>query len=92
MPSNIVTGGTLTVELDVGFGDGFKLDDAQQGVLDNTSFLLDGVDQFAEITVQSVDFFRGKRTVLDSIAPGRCTIVAQDTTRAFDPYNEGSVY
>jgi hypothetical protein len=92
MPSNIVTGGTLTVELDVGFGDGFTLNDAQQGVLDNTSFLLDGVDQFAEITVQSVDFFRGKRTVLDSIAPGRCTIIAQDTTRAFDPYNEDSVY
>jgi hypothetical protein len=92
MPSNIVTGGTLTVELDVGFGDGFTLDDTQQGVLDGTTYVLDGVDQFAEITVQSVDFFRGKRSVLDSLAPGRCTIVAQDTTRAFDPYNEGSVY
>jgi len=92
MPSPIVTGGTLTVELDVGFGDGFTLDDTQQGVLDNTTYTLDGVDQFAEITVQSVDFFRGKRTVTDSIAPGRAVIVAQDTTRAFDPYNEASVY
>ena len=92
MPSNIVTGGTLTVELDVGFGDGFTLDDTQQGVLDNTTYTLDGVDQFAEITVQSVDFFRGKRSVLDSITPGRAVIVAQDTTRAFDPYNEASVY
>jgi hypothetical protein len=92
MPSPIVTGGTLTVELDVGFGDGFTLDDTQQGVLDNTTYTLDGVDQFAEVTVQSVDFFRGKRSVLDSIAPGRAVIVAQDTTRAFDPYNEASVY
>ena len=92
MPSPIVTGGTLTVELDVGFGDGFTLDDTQQGILDNTTYTLDGVDQFAEITVQSVDFFRGKRTVTDSIAPGRAVIVAQDTTRAFDPYNEASVY
>lgn len=92
MPSNIVTGGTLTVELDVGFGDGFTLDDTQQGILDNTTYTLDGVDQFAEITVQSVDFFRGKRSVLDSITPGRAVIVAQDTTRAFDPYNEASVY
>ena len=92
MPSPIVTGGTLTVELDVGFGDGFTLDDTQQGVLDNTTYTLDGVDQFAEVTVQSVDFFRGKRTVTDSIAPGRAVIVAQDTTRAFDPYNEASVY
>ena len=92
MPSPIVTGGTLTVELDVGFGDGFTLDDTQQGILNNTTYTLDGVDQFAEVTVQSVDFFRGKRTVTDSIAPGRAVIVAQDTTRAFDPYNEASVY
>jgi hypothetical protein len=92
MPVNIITGGTLTVELDVGFGDGFTLDDVQQGILDNTTYVLDGVDQFAEIDVQSVDFFRGKKTVLDSIQPGRCTIIAQDPTRAFDPYNEASVY
>jgi len=92
MPSNIITGGTLTVELDVGFGDGFTLNDTQQGVLDNTTYVLDGVDEFAEITVQSVDFFRGKRRTIDSIAPGRAVIVAQDTTRAFDPYNEASVY
>jgi hypothetical protein len=92
MPSNIVTGGTLTVELDTGFGDGFTLDDTQQGILDGTTYVLDGVDQFSEITVQSVDFFRGKRRTLDSIAPGRAVIVAQDQTRAFDPYNEASVY
>jgi len=92
MPANIVTGGTLTVELDVGFGDGFTLNDTQQGILGNTTYVLDGVDQFAEITVQSVEFFRGKQRVLDSLAPGRCTIIAQDLTRAFDPYNEASVY
>jgi hypothetical protein len=92
MPSNIVTGGTLTVELDVGFGDGFTLDDIQQGVLDGTTYVLDGVDQFSEITVQSVNFFRGKKRTLDSIAPGRATIVAIDKTRAFDPYNEASIY
>jgi hypothetical protein len=92
MPSNIVTGGTLTVELDVGFGDGFTLDDVQQGVLDGTTYVLDGVDQFSEITVQSVNFFRGKKRTLDSIAPGRATIVAIDKTRAFDPYNEASIY
>ena len=44
MPANIVTGGTLTVELDVGFGDGFTLDDTQQGLLDGTTYVLDGVD------------------------------------------------
>lgn len=92
MPANIVTGGTLKVELDVGFGDGFILDDTQQGILGNTQYVLDGVDQFAEITVVSVDIFRGKRRTIDSIAPGRCVITALDQTRAFDPYNEASVY
>ena len=92
MPSNIVTGGTLTVELDVGFGDGFTLNDTQQGILNGTTYVLDGVDEFSEITVNSVDIFRGKRKVTDSIAPGRAVIVAQDLTRAFDPYNEASIY
>ena len=92
MPANIITGGTLTVELDVGFGDGFTLDDAQQGILNGTTYVLDGVDQFAEIDVVSVNIDRGKKPVLDSIAPGRATIIARDTTRAFDPYNEASIY
>jgi len=92
MPANIVTGGTLTVELDVGFGDGFTLDDTQQGLLDGTTFVLDGVDQFAEIDVVSVQIERGKKSPLDSIAPGRAVIVARDTSRAFDPYNTASVY
>ena len=91
MPANIVTGGTLTVELDVGFGDGFTLDDTQQGLLDGT-YPLDGVDEFAEIDVVSVQIERGKRSPLDSIAPGRAVIVARDTSRAFDPYNTASVY
>lgn len=92
MPANIVTGGTLTVELDVGFGDGFTLNDTQQGILNGTTYVLDGVDEFSEITVQSVDFFRGKKRTLDSIAPSRATIIATDPTRAFDPYNEASIY
>jgi hypothetical protein len=92
MPANIVTGGTLTVELDVGFGDGFVLDDTQQGLLDGTTYVLDGVDEFAEIDVVSVQIERGKKSPLDSIAPGRAVIVARDTSRAFDPYNTASVY
>ena len=92
--ATIVTGGTYVLEMDTGFGDGFTLDDAQQGILDGTSFVLDGVDQFSEITnnVTSISAFRGKKNVLDSIAPGVMTITAIDQTRAFDPFNESSVY
>ena len=92
--ATIVTGGTYVLEMDIGFGDGFTLDDAQQGILGNTTFVLDGVDQFSEITnnVTSISAFRGKKNVLDSIAPGVMTITAIDQTRAFDPFNESSVY
>ena len=92
--ATIVTGGTYVLEMDTGFGDGFTLDDAQQGKLDNTTFVLDGVDQFSEITnnVTSISAFRGKKNVLDSISPGVMTVTAIDTTRAFDPFNESSVY
>ena len=92
--ATIVTGGTYLLEMDTGFGDGFTLDDAQQGILNNTSFVLDGVDQFSEITTQvtGIRAFRGKKNVLDSIAPGTMTITAIDPSRAFDPFNEASVY
>ncbi len=92
--ATIVTGGTYLLEMDTGFGDGFTLDDAQQGILNNTSFVLDGVDQFSEITTQvtGIRAFRGKKNVLDSIAPGTMTITAIDPARAFDPFNEASVY
>ena len=92
--ATIVTGGTYVLEMDTAFGDGFTLDDAQQGILNNTTFVLDGVDQFSEITnnVTSISAFRGKKNVLDSIAPGVMTVTAIDTTRAFDPFNESSVY
>lgn len=92
--ATIITGGNYVLEMDTGFGDGFTLDDVQQGVLNNTTYVLDGVDQFSEITAQvtSIRAFRGKKNVLDSIAPGTMIIQAIDPSRAFDPYNEASVY
>ena len=92
MPANIITGGTLTVELDVGFANGFTLDDATKGQLNDPKYVLDGVDDFAEINVRSVDIFRGRRRTIDPITPARATIIALDPTRQFDPYNEDSVY
>lgn len=92
--ATIVTGGDYVLEMDVGFGDGFTLNDAQQGILNNTTFVLNGVDQFSEITTQvtGIRVFRGKKNVLDSIAPGTMTITAIDKNRTFDPFNEASVY
>ena len=92
--ATIITGGNYVLEMDTGFGDGFTLDDAQQGILNGTTFVLDGIDQFSEITQQvtAIQAFRGKKNVLDSISPGTMVIQAIDPSRAFDPYNEASVY
>ena len=92
--ATIITGGNYVLEMDTGFGDGFTLDDVQQGVLNNTTYVLDGVDQFSEITTQvtAIQAFRGKKNVLDSISPGTMVIQAIDPSRSFDPYNEASVY
>jgi hypothetical protein len=35
--ATIITGGNYVLEMDTGFGDGFTLDDVQQGVLNNTT-------------------------------------------------------
>ena len=94
MAATLVTGGSIRVEMDTGFGDGFTLNDTQQGVLDNTTYVLDWVDQFAEITdlVQTVQIVRGKKEVLDAIQPGRMTVIATDPDREMDPLNEASIY
>lgn len=94
MPATLVSGGTYLFEIDTGFGDGFTLDDTQQGILNGTEFVLDGVDSYSDISdqVQTARIFRGRKTDLDSFSPGTLVINAIDPTRNFDPYNEDSIY
>lgn len=94
MPATLVSGGTYLFEIDTGFGDGFTLDDTQQGILNGTTYVLDGVDSFSDISsqVQTARIFRGRRNDTDSIAPGTLVINAIDPARNFDPYNEASIY
>jgi hypothetical protein len=94
MPATLVSGGTYLFEIDTGFGDGFTLDDTQQGILNGTEFVLDGVDSYSDISaqVQTARIFRGRRTDLESIQPGTLVINAIDPQRNFDPYNEDSIY
>jgi hypothetical protein len=94
MPATLVSGGTYLFEIDTGFGDGFTLDDTQQGLLNGTEFVLDGVDSYSDISdqVQTARIFRGRKTDLDSFSPGTLVINAIDPARNFDPYNEDSIY
>lgn len=94
MPATLVSGGTYLFEIDTGFGDGFTLDDSQQGILNGTEFVLDGVDSYSDISeqVQTARIFRGRRSDIESFQPGTLVINAIDPQRNFDPYNEDSIY
>ena len=47
----VVQSGNYKLEIDSGFAiDGFVLDDATKGVLNNTTYVLDGTTQYADVT------------------------------------------
>lgn len=88
---------TVKVELGLDLGDrspqGFKLDDATRGVLDNTEFVLGG-ELFYDISnrLSSVSIRRGKSQALDRIDAGIATINVNNNDRLFDPLYEDSLY
>jgi len=88
---------TVKVELGVDLGDrspqGFTLDDAIKGVLDNTSFILGG-ELFYDITerLTSVSVKRGKSQALDRIDAGIADITLNNNDREFDPLYPESLY
>ena len=85
---------TKTVE--IGFdltsqgGPFFTLDDAVQGVLDNTEFTLGGT-LFYDVTeyVISINTNRGKTRELDRYDSGNLEVVFDNTTRVFNGISEG---
>jgi hypothetical protein len=72
---------------------GFTLDDAIRGVLDNTSFTLGG-ELFYDITdrLTSVSIKRGKSQALDRIDAGIADISINNNDREFDPLYPNSLY
>jgi hypothetical protein len=87
----------VKVELGLDLGDnspqGFTLDDAVKGVLDNTSFILGG-ELFYDITdrLTSVSVKRGKSQALDRIDAGIADISLNNNDREFDPLYSDSLY
>jgi hypothetical protein len=81
----------LTVEL--GISKAFTLDDPVAGVLDNTDFVLGGVE-FVDVTdrVRSVSVSRGKNRDLDRFNAGGLSVVFNNEDRAFDPLFSGSPF
>jgi hypothetical protein len=86
----VVGAGNYTLEIDTGFiQDAFLLDDAVQGVLDNTQYVLNGTTNFADVTtgINSVNVKRGRRDVGDQFSAGTMTFNMLDTTGIFNPFD-----
>jgi hypothetical protein len=90
---SVVDSGNYDLLVDVGFlVDGFTLDDATKGVLDNTTYVLDGTTQFASVMdgTIGVSVKRGRRDQGDQFAAGQMSFTLNDTLAAgvFNPFDD----
>jgi len=88
----IPNAGTYDLLVDVGFlVDGFVLDDAVKGVLNNTDYVLDGSTQFASVAegTLNVAVKRGRTDENDAITNGTMSFTLNDTLAdgVFNPFD-----
>ena len=95
MATTLASGEVLTVLAEVGFvTNQFRLDDAEAGVLDNTTFVLDGNLVGEDITeyCQELSITRGRQDQFSQFNAGQCSIKLVNNDRRFDPINTASPY
>lgn len=91
----VVDSGNYDLKIATGFQvDAFVLDDTLKGVLDNTTYVLDGTTEFADVmdSVTTVTVRRGRRDVGDQFSAGTMTFTIQDVDGVFNPFDENSPY
>ena len=91
----VVGAGNYSLEIDTGFiQDAFLLDDAVQGVLNNTQYVLDGTTNFADVTtgIDAITVRRGRRDQGDQFSAGTMVFNMLDTTGIFNPFDQQSPY
>ena len=91
----VVGAGNYTLEIDTGFiQDAFILDDATAGVLNNTTYVLNGSTNFADVTdgIDSIMVKRGRRDQGDQFSAGTMSFNMLDTTGIFNPFDTLSPY
>jgi len=91
----VVNSGNYDLQIATGFvQDAFILDDAVKGVLDNTTYVLDGTTEFADVmdSVTNVMVRRGRRDVGDQFSAGTMTFTIQDVDGIFNPFDQNSPY
>jgi hypothetical protein len=91
----VVNAGNYDLQIDAGFTiDGFTLDDAVKGVLDNPDYVLDGTTQFASVleSTQSIVVKRGRRDIGDTFSAGTMSFEILDVSGIFNPFDENSPF
>ena len=91
----VVDSGNYDLQIATGFvQDAFLLDDPIKGVLNNTSYVLDGTTEFANVmdSVTNVTARRGRRDIGDTFSAGTMTFTIQDVDGIFNPFDENSPY
>ena len=97
MSTAVVQSGDYTLEIDTGAPvRGFRLDDTVRGVLDGTTFVLDGLTDFADVTdgAKGIRIKRGRRDISDQFGAGTMTFLLDDTAAGgvFNPFASDSPY
>jgi hypothetical protein len=91
----VVNAGNYDLLIDAGFTlDGFTLDDALKGVLDNSDYVLDGTTQFASVieSTQQIAVKRGRRDIGDTFSAGTMSFTILDVSGIFNPFDENSPF
>lgn len=91
----VVGSGNYELFIDTGFvQDAFVLDNATEGVLDNTTYVLDGTTNFAGVLdgCTNVSVRRGRQDQGDQFSPGTMSFTMLDTSGIFNPFDEQSPY
>ena len=95
MATTLASGEQITILAEVGFiTNEFTLNDATAGVLDNTTFVLDGnlVGEDISEYCQLVSITRGRQDQFAQFNAGQCSLTLINNDRRFDPINTASPY
>jgi len=91
----VVGSGNYSLEIDTGFvQDAFILDSATAGVLNNTTYVLNGTTNYAEVLdgCTNVGVKRGRREQGDQFSAGTMSFTMLDTDGIFNPFDQQSPY
>ena len=91
----VVDSGNYSLKIATGFQvDAFTLDSSTKGLLNNTTYVLDGTTEFADVmdSTISITARRGRRDIGDQFSAGTMTFTIQDVDGIFNPFDENSPY